>query len=304
MPNSIPLPDESEMNWENYEQLVKDIYLALGRAHGVTIECWGRDCQVKGLTGECHQIDVLTSHIAGIHRYRTAMSCKYWNDKVDRPVVVEFTEILDDARINKGVIVSKLGFTRGARAYAKAKGIGLVELRRPLDRDWEGYIREIRILINLDYAPIYEPQFRINIPRPEGETRDSKMITALQNMRLNQFIIQLPTGQVSTLQEITDVERNRHPDRNLHDIEFPEGSIITVPHDTEYPVHGHKITGFSFRTENVPPIQEELVINFADKVYMIMESIFEGRRYTITNEGKIIENSDDNEDRMENCDQI
>ena len=38
-----------------------------------------------------------------------------------------------------------MGFTGPAKVYAKAKGIGLIELGKPLDRDWEGHLRNVHI---------------------------------------------------------------------------------------------------------------------------------------------------------------
>ena len=52
----------------------------------------------------------------------------------------DFAQILQDANLNKCVIVSKMGFTGPGRSYAESKNIGLVELRKPLDKDWDGYI--------------------------------------------------------------------------------------------------------------------------------------------------------------------
>ena len=71
--------DSDDVRWQDYEELVKDIYLALGQTIGVTIECWGSSCRVEGPPGVSNQIDVLTSHSDGLHQYTTAISCKYWN---------------------------------------------------------------------------------------------------------------------------------------------------------------------------------------------------------------------------------
>ena len=35
----------ADIQWQDYEELVKEIYEALGKAHGVTIECWGANCR-------------------------------------------------------------------------------------------------------------------------------------------------------------------------------------------------------------------------------------------------------------------
>ena len=84
---------------------------------------------MEGPPGSFHQVDVLTSHSDGLHQYRTAISCKKWNKKVGIPIVREFAQIVQDARLSKGVMVSKMGFTGPATTYAESKNIGLVELR-------------------------------------------------------------------------------------------------------------------------------------------------------------------------------
>ena len=73
---------------------------------------------------------------------------------------------------------------------------------------------------------------------------------------------------------------------------FPEGSIVTVPDFPDYPAHGYSITGISFKVKYNPPITEEIVVRVDDHVYMVMESIFDGRRFTISKDGEIRENTD------------
>lgn len=40
--------DGDDVHWQDYEELVKGIYQALGQANGVGIECWGGSCRVEG----------------------------------------------------------------------------------------------------------------------------------------------------------------------------------------------------------------------------------------------------------------
>ena len=165
MPTPSASPSRSDdLRWQGYEALVKDIYEALGKASG-GIECWGNRCKVEGPPGVFHQVDVLTSHTVGMHEYTTAISCKYLNKKVGLPVVRDWDRVVEDAGLNKGVIVSKMGFTKPAREYASAKGVGLVELRKPLDEDWSGYIREIRIMLTVAQPPVVSIKLHITVPR-------------------------------------------------------------------------------------------------------------------------------------------
>lgn len=96
------------MEWQDYEEITKHIYATLGEAHGVKIEGHGKDCKVIGKSGVEHQIDVLTSHSDGIHSYRTMIECKYWDQNVNKDVIMKVAEIVEDAGLNKGIIVSKM----------------------------------------------------------------------------------------------------------------------------------------------------------------------------------------------------
>ena len=66
-------------------------------------------------------------------------------------------------------MVSKMGFTGPAKKYAESKNIGLVELRKPVDKDWDGYIREIHITLMLDQTQIYDVHSELQ-PRSQVPT--------------------------------------------------------------------------------------------------------------------------------------
>ena len=289
--SGTPASDADDVRWQDYEELVKDIYQALGQASGVTIECWGSSCRVEGPPGTFHQIDVLTNHRDGLHQYRTAISCKYWNKKVGIPIVTEFAQIVQDARLSKGVIVSKMGFTGPAKTYAESKNIGLVELRRPLDSDWDGRIRDVHITLMIDRTEIYDMHFQLKAPKADLGEQAYQGGPVHWSILLKQIFIGIPGKEAKTLQKLASEERGKRPDEEEYDLRFPEGSILTVPDFPDYPAHGYSITGASFKVKYNPPITEEIVFSADDHVYMIMESVFDGRRFTITKDGEIRENA-------------
>ena len=293
MPNGSgnPASDSDDVRWQDYEELVRDIYQTLGQASGVTIECWGSSCKVEGPPGTAHQIDVLTRHSDGLHQYRTAISCKYWNKKVGISIVREFAQIVEDARLSKGVIVSKSGFTNPAKVYAESKNIGLVELRKPVDKDWDGYIREVHITLMMDRTEIHDVQFRLTAPKPDPGEQVFQGGPVHWPLLLNQVFIGLPGQEAETLQKLADEERGRYPDLEEYDIQCPEGSILTVPDSPDFPAHGYSITGVSFKVQDNPPITKEIVVRADEHIYMIMESLFDGRRFTITKGGELRENT-------------
>jgi hypothetical protein len=65
------------------------------------------------------QIDVLITSELGRFKFQTAIECKDWKTKVDVPVIEGFILKLTSCSIEKGAIVSKLGFTPGAIEIAK-----------------------------------------------------------------------------------------------------------------------------------------------------------------------------------------
>jgi Restriction endonuclease len=147
------------MNWQSYEEITKDIYAVLGKGTGVKIECYGNSCKVTGKSGVEHQVDVLTSHSDGIHCYKTAIECKYWKDRINKDIVMKAEAIKNDCNLDKAVIVSQMGFTSDGLSYAEHVGIDLVELREPLDKDWEGRIKTICIQMHIRMPNLIKLKF-------------------------------------------------------------------------------------------------------------------------------------------------
>ena len=156
----------ANVNWQSYEELTKDIYQRLGQASGVTVECWGPACRVHGSSGTPYQIDVLASHTDGLHRYRTAIDCKYWDRRVGRPSVAMLSSMLHDTGIEKGVLVSLNGFTKPAERFAAGKRISLVRLRPVADADWNGFIRRLSVDLCLLQDVVVDSQAVIKGARP------------------------------------------------------------------------------------------------------------------------------------------
>ena len=284
-----PDPDSREFDWESYEELVKDIYKALGRADGVTVECSGRRCTVPVAGGVPRQVDVLTKHTVGERSYRTAISCKWWNARVPVDHVSNFALTVQDAQLDKGVIVSKMGFTAPARDLAQAKCIGLVELRKPLDADWEGTITHLQGEIVYSPPPAY--QYNLSMtksgpdPRPQAD-QGRPMAFASSPDR---FVITEPDGHNKTLIERA---RDAHPqvaDGDEFAIDFPDGTTLTMPDDQDHPANGASLHRVSVQVSVLLPLRIEVDVNAVDRIYMIMESLFDGRRFNITSDEEIIE---------------
>jgi hypothetical protein len=90
-----------DMEWKEYEEITKHIYETIGKQNVVEIIGYGNTCKVKGKSGLEHQVDVLTTHSDGLHSYKTAIECKYWDKSINKDIVMKVAEIVEDAHINK-----------------------------------------------------------------------------------------------------------------------------------------------------------------------------------------------------------
>ena len=270
-----------QITWQNYERLVKDIYETLGQATGVEIECWGAKCRIKDRDGIFRQIDVVTKHSDGVNQYRTLISCKNWDRKIGSTHVTEMAKLIDDTDANKGVIVSAKGFYEPAKKKAEANGIGLVELRRPMDKDWEGLIRRIHIRIVMTMPHITD--LRLNL-KAEGAVAKG---TYGGFADARKMIIKESDQSTRSLAEILEPVMNTAAEGEQQ-IEFPPGTAIENEDDQEWMGNGCPIRSLEFKLEHSVS-ENQVAVDAADNVYMFMEAVFEGRKFTITNNGELVE---------------
>lgn len=289
--NRLAGPDDQDFDWESYEELVKDVYAALGRADGVTIECWGRTCRVLTAGGVPRQVDVLTKHGDGSHAYRTAISCKWWSTRVDVAHVSDFAMTVQDARLDKGIIVSKMGFTSPAQQLAEAKGIGLVVLRKPLDADWEGTITSVYGEIVYEAPAEYRYDLRLTKKSDVSELRAPQDCIAAVLPSPHRCTITEPDGRNMTLWERVNAECPQPDDGTQLVVEFPAGTTLNCLDDPNHPADGAFINTVNVQIRVPEPMTSIVEINVEDRIYMIRESLFDGTRYNITDDGEIIETS-------------
>lgn len=97
--------------------------------------------KLMGKSGCKHQIDVFWVYEKDGHYNRVVIECKNYNSKVAIGKVRDFYGVLIDLRDVHGIMVSKKGFQKGAKRYAKHYGITLKELREPLENESIGAVR-------------------------------------------------------------------------------------------------------------------------------------------------------------------
>ena len=130
-----------------YELFAKEIYGTLLKNEGVTVEV-KHNLQIQGKANK-HQIDVYWEYqVAGVI-HKVAIECKNYNSKVSIAKVRDFFGVLSDIGNINGIMVSKIGYQKGAKKFAEHYGINLKELRELTDIDWKGRIKTIQVGLNI-----------------------------------------------------------------------------------------------------------------------------------------------------------
>jgi len=125
--------------------------------------------KLHGKSGCEHQIDVYWEYEIAGNKHRVAIECKNYNKRVEKEKVCAFQGVLADLDNVEGIMVTKKGFQRGAKTYAKQYGISLKELREP--NNGETIIGEIEIHNHIEkWSTLYKvdekwaEEHQINIP--------------------------------------------------------------------------------------------------------------------------------------------
>ena len=263
------------MDDKEYEEITAALYRALGEESGVTIEGFGAGCRIQGKSGAWHQIDVLTKQSNGLQTVRTAVECKHWKRRVPRDVVAKLIVLLEDTNIEKGVVVSKEGFTSGATALAKERNISLVEIREPSDADWEGKIKTIIIETHITVPEFYDLEF-VQPPAQIGEK--VQLTTTGQGL-----LIEEPGKEPETLDQVLNSAAN---------VTSSEQIEVRFPAETTMKVNGYekraKIEAVRFKVKWQVSTRE-IVIDAADAIRLIVKEVFEGRQFNVGYDGRIVE---------------
>lgn len=275
------------MDWKDYEELTKYIYESLGKQVGVKVEGYGSSCKVKGKSGIDHQIDVLTSHTDGVHNYRTGIECKYWKERVNKDIVMKVAEIIEDARINKGIIVSKRGFTTDAISWAAHKNVALVELREIEDGDKnEGQvIPEITIGTLYIKSEIRRPEIlRIEFVNVDSNFSSKRINPYQYKVRLND------NKEVPLDKYIMSFKEELHrekPDKIVEkQYELKGATLINHITQETTAIMGLMLAG------KLTIINSDVKWHIVDEVWMIMKTLFEGKSFMISRLGAISSGDD------------
>lgn len=126
-------------NGIEYEKLTQEIYQELLKKDGLTTDV-KHDVKIQGKS-TIHRIDIYWEYtIAGV-KHKVAIECKNYNKRISKNIIASFHSILSDIGNTNGIIVTKIGFQKGAKNFADFYGINLIELREPKQDDWQGRLK-------------------------------------------------------------------------------------------------------------------------------------------------------------------
>jgi hypothetical protein len=124
-----------------YEKFAQEIYQSLLNDDGLTTEV-KHNIKLQGKSSK-HQIDVYWEYkFAGVN-HKVAIECKNYNKKLSIGIIRNFYGVLSDVGNINGILVTTIGYQKGAKEFAEHHGINLIVLREPKSEDWEGRVKTI-----------------------------------------------------------------------------------------------------------------------------------------------------------------
>ena len=152
-----------------YELFTKEVYQQLLNYLLVSIKNVQHNIKMKGHSGCEHQIDVYWEYEKNGVNHHVAIECKNYNKRVGKEKVCAFQGVLADLDNVEGIMVTKIGFQKGAKTYAKQYGILLKELREPNkgetiigEMEIHNHIEKWSILYKVDEK--WAEKHQVNIP--------------------------------------------------------------------------------------------------------------------------------------------
>ena len=144
-----------------YEKFTQEIYQELVNADVLKTTEVQHNVKLKGRSGQEHQIDVYWEYEIAGTKQKVAIECKNYNKTVGIAKVRDFYGVLYDLNNVAGIMVTKVGYQKGAKEYASEYGISLKELRTPnpgeaiigkIEMNFDIAVRRCLFLVDKDYS--------------------------------------------------------------------------------------------------------------------------------------------------------
>lgn len=168
-----------------YEKFTQEIYQELVNADVLKTTEVQHNVKLKGRSGQEHQIDVYWEYEIAGTKQKVAIECKNYNKTVGIAKVRDFYGVLCDLNNVAGIMVTKVGYQKGAKEYASEYGISLKELRTPnlgeaiigeVEMNFNISVRRCLFLVDADYAEtdkfsVYQYKRRLDFMRIDRTSR-------------------------------------------------------------------------------------------------------------------------------------
>ena len=114
-----------------YEKFAQEIYQGLLNEESIKAIQVQHNVKLRGKSGQLHQVDVYWEYEHAGVNHKVAIECKNYNKPVSVGKVRDFYGVLSDLNNVNGIMVTKVGYQKGAKEFATHYGINLKELRLP-----------------------------------------------------------------------------------------------------------------------------------------------------------------------------
>jgi hypothetical protein len=208
---------------------------------------------------------------------------------VKKEQVLAFKATLEDLPGQpRGIVVSRKGFQEGAREFAAGHGILLYELREPEDRDWDGYVREVHLHMEV-HAPVVHA-FRLVL--------DSEW-ARIEKARLGLPAEPIPVEFRATLGQTLFLEEDGSVFANAGDLVegYAPGAEkrVAVEHRFDRPIYmtiSHpilkriRVVGFDVDIEDAIAMRQVVRIDANELVAFILKNVADGSFRSLDVQGR------------------
>lgn len=123
-----------------YELFTQEVCRLIAEYQNLGASSVKQNVKLKGKSGVLHQVDVYWVYEDRGEEHRVAIECKNYCKRVSIARVRDFYGVISDLENVKGIMVTTVGYQKGAKKFADYYGIALKQLRTP--RDGESVIGE------------------------------------------------------------------------------------------------------------------------------------------------------------------
>jgi hypothetical protein len=264
---------------KNYEIFVQHLQQALLNSEKLTDQKNIEIERNKKITDNCgigREFDLYWEYeLAGI-TYKTVIECKDYASRVSIDKIDALIGKIRDIPDLKPVFATKTGYQSGAEEKARFNRVDLLIVREQLDDDWEGYFREINVLMNIEPCSSIT-NFKPSIDGKWVETNSHLSLDSLQGLSIpgtnNEIFIE-------------DVANNEQ--YSLYDLQYKlnaksngkYGNLSYIEtFENAYFVHKHlrlKLTSFEVDYFRPTPIEVPINIDYSKELVGVIKYLHKG----------------------------